>query len=181
MHIHCFNYIIPEPLPAEYVKEIQEFWPEYDPKEPITLYDFTDMKNDVRRVLSLGIDYFGGAYKKPNLTMVWNKGELDGLISYHAGCTTDRVLKGLSGTGKTTLTVGPELEQDDACFGRPVRDSGGKVGSVELVGLEAASFAKSEGLVPGSPEWPGLMRSAQIDESGKSPIVLAMNIDCENV
>ena len=181
MHVHCFNYIIPEPLPAEYVKEIQEFWPEYDPKEPITLYDFTDMKNDVRRVLSLGIDYFGGAYKKPNLTIVWNKGELDGLISYHAGCTTDRVLKGLSGTGKTTLTVGPELEQDDACFGRPVLDSGGKTDSVELVGLEAASFAKSEGLVPGSPEWPGLMRSAQIDESGKSPIVLAMNIDCENV
>ena len=181
MHIHCFNYIIPEPLPAESVGEIQEFWPEYDPKEPITLYDFTEMKNDVRRVLSLGIDYFGGAYKKPNLTMVWNKGELDGLISYHAGCTTDRVLKGLSGTGKTTLTVGPELEQDDACFGRPVRDSGGKTDSVELVGLEAASFAKSEGLVPGSPEWPGLMRSAETDEGGKRPIVLAMNIDCENV
>ncbi len=181
MHVHCFNYIIPEPLPAEYVREIQEFWPEYDPKEPITLYDFMDMKNDVRRVLSLGIDYFGGAYKKPNLTMVWNRGELDGLISYHAGCTTDRVLKGLSGTGKTTLTVGPELEQDDACFGRPVLDSSGNVDSVELVGLEAASFAKSEGLVPGSPEWPGLMRSAETDEGGKRPIILAMNIDCENV
>lgn len=180
MHVHCFNYIIPEPLPAEYVREIQEFWPEYDPKEPITLYDFTEMKNDVRRVLSLGIDYFGGAFKKPNLTMVWNRGELDGLISYHAGCTTDRVLKGLSGTGKTTLTVGPELEQDDACFGHPVLDSSGDVDSVELVGLEAASFAKSEGLVPGSPEWPGMMRSAQVDEGGKRPIVLAMNIDCEN-
>ncbi|MFQ5910559.1 MAG: phosphoenolpyruvate carboxykinase (ATP) [Thermoplasmata archaeon] len=181
MHAHCFNYVIPEPLPERFIEEIREFWPDYDPKEPITLYDFTDMRKDVRRVLSLGIDYFGGAFKKPNLTMVWNRGELDGLISYHAGCTEDRVLKGLSGTGKTTLTVGPRLEQDDACFGRPVPDSGGRTESVELIGLEAASFAKSEGLVPRSPEWPGLMRSAHVDESGKRPIVLAMNIDCENV
>lgn len=181
MHIHCFNYIIPEPLPARFIDEIKEFWPDYDPSEPITLYDFMDMGKDVRRVLSLGIDYFGGAFKKPNLTMVWNRGELDGLISYHAGCTEDRVLKGLSGTGKTTLTVGPELEQDDACFGKPIPNSGGKIESVELIGLEAASFAKSEGLVPGSPEWPGLMRSAQVDEDGERPIVLAMNIDCEGV
>ncbi|MFQ6128634.1 MAG: phosphoenolpyruvate carboxykinase (ATP) [Thermoplasmata archaeon] len=181
MHIHCFNYVIPEPLPERFIREIKEFWTEYDPSEPITLYDFTDMKRDVRRVLSLGIDYFGGAFKKPNLTMVWNRGELDGLISYHAGCTEDRVLKGLSGTGKTTLTVGPELEQDDACFGNPIFDSGGKMKSVELVGLEAASFAKSEGLLPESPEWPGLMRSSHVDESGRRPIVLAMNIDCEGV
>lgn len=74
MHIHCFNYIVPEPLPARFVDEIREFWPDYDPSEPITLYDFTDMRKDVRKVLSLGIDYFGGAFKKPNLTMVWNRG-----------------------------------------------------------------------------------------------------------
>lgn len=181
MHVQCYNYLIQEPLPEEYVSEIKEFWPEYDPAVPITLYDFTNMRNDVRRVVSLGIDYFGGAFKKPNLTMVWNRGELDGLVSYHAGCTTDRVLKGLSGTGKTTLTVGPELEQDDACLGKPILDDNGNVQSTGLIGLEAASFAKSEGLVPDSPEWPGLMRSAQIGESGQRAIVLAMNIDCENV
>ena len=66
---------------------------------------------------------FGGAFKKPNLTMVWNKAEADGLITYHAGCTIDRVLKGLSGTGKTTLTVGPKLEQDDACLGKLIYDN----------------------------------------------------------
>ncbi len=178
--VHCWNYLIPEPLPEEYVDEIKEFWPDYDPKEPITLYDMTDMGRDVRQVLSLGIDYFGGAFKKPNLTMVWNKGELEGLVSYHAGCTSDRVLKGLSGTGKTTLTVGPELEQDDACLGKPVYESG-KMIDVELIGLEAASFAKSEGLRPDSPEWPGLMKSTEVGQDGKRPIVLAMNIDCEGV
>ena len=113
--------------------------------------------------------------------MVWNKGEADGLISYHAGCTNDRVLKGLSGTGKTTLTVGPTLEQDDACFGKPYYDNSGRIYRVQLIGLEAASFAKSEGLRPGSPEWPGLMRSREIDENGKRAVVLALNIDCEGV
>ncbi len=180
MEVHCWNYLIQEPLPQEYVDEIKEFWPEYDPSEPITLYDMTGMGKDVRQVLSLGIDYFGGAFKKPNLTMVWNKGELEGLISYHAGCTSERVLKGLSGTGKTTLTVGPELEQDDACFGKPIIENG-KITDVELIGLEAASFAKSEGLYPKSPEWPGMMKSAQIGPDGKRPTVLAMNIDCEGV
>jgi hypothetical protein len=180
MEVHCWNYVIPEPLPHEYIDEIKEFWPDYDPKEPITLYDMTEMGRDVRQVLSLGIDYFGGAFKKPNLTMVWNKGELEGLVSYHAGCTSDRILKGLSGTGKTTLTVGLELEQDDACFGKPIYDNG-KMTSVELIGLEAASFAKSEGLYPESPEWPGLMKSTEIGEDGKRPIVLAMNIDCDGV
>lgn len=180
MEIHCWNYVVPEPLPQQYVEEIKQFWPDYDPKVPITLYDMTEMDRDVRRVLSLGIDYFGGAFKKPNLTMVWNKGELDGLVSYHAGCTSDRVLKGLSGTGKTTLTVGLELEQDDACFGKPIYEDG-KLTKVELIGLEAASFAKSEGLYPESPEWPGLMKSTEIGEDGKRPIVLAMNIDCAGV
>lgn len=180
MEVHCWNYVVPEPLPQKYIDEITGFWPEYDPKEPITLYDMTEMKRDMRRVLSLGIDYFGGAFKKPNLTMVWNKGELDGLVSYHAGCTSDRILKGLSGTGKTTLSVGPELEQDDACLGKPIFKNG-RIGSVELIGLEAASFAKSEGLYPQSPEWPGMMKSAQIGEDGRRPIVLAMNIDCDGV
>jgi len=178
--VHCWNYVIPEPLPEEYVDEIKEFWPDYDPKEPITLYDMTGMDRDHRQVLSLGIDYFGGAFKKPNLTMVWNKGELEGLVSYHAGCTSDRVLKGLSGTGKTTLTVGPELEQDDACFGKPVYENGRMI-DVELIGLEAASFAKSEGLYPDSPEWPGLMKSTEVGPDGKRTIVLAMNIDCDGV
>jgi hypothetical protein len=50
--------------------------------------------------LNLGVDYFGGAVKKPNLTMVWNRAEANGHISYHAGCTSSRILKGLSGTGK---------------------------------------------------------------------------------
>jgi len=181
MHIDCWNYIIQEPLPEKYVKMIQNVWPEYDPKVPLTLYDLTKMKNNVRRVLSLGVDYFGGAYKKPNLTMVWNKAEADGLVTYHAGCTTDRVLKGLSGTGKTTLTVGPELEQDDACVGKLVYDKDDKIIEVKLIGLEAASFAKSEGLTRYSPEYPGLMKSQHIGEEGKRPVVLAMNIDCEGV
>jgi hypothetical protein len=180
MHIDCWNYIIQETLPEKYIKEIQYEWPEYDPNIPLTLYDFIEMKNNVRRVLSLGVDYFGGAFKKPNLTMVWNKAEADGLISYHAGCTSNRVLKGLSGTGKTTLTVGPQLEQDDACLGKPIYNSG-KINEVKLIGLEAASFAKSEGLTSLSPEYPGLMKSREIDKNGKRSIVLAMNIDCEGV
>jgi len=179
--IDCWNYIIQEKLPDKYVKEIQDVWPEYDPDVPLTLYDFTEMDNNIRRVVSLGVDYFGGAYKKPNLTMVWNKAEADGLISYHAGCTSDRVLKGLSGTGKTTLTVGPELEQDDACLGMPTQDKNGKITKVQLIGLEAASYAKSEGLNSNSPEWAGLMKSREIDKNGKRPVVLAQNIDCEGV
>ena len=139
------------------------------------------MNNNVRRVLSLGVDYFGGAFKKPNLTMVWNKAESDGLISYHAGCTSDRVLKGLSGTGKTTLTVGPELEQDDACLGKPCVNKNGKIIETKLIGLEAASFAKSQGLTRDSPEYPGLMKSREVEPNGSRPIVLAMNIDCEGV
>ncbi|UCD14610.1 MAG: hypothetical protein JSW60_04105 [Thermoplasmatales archaeon] len=179
MHIDCWNYIIQEKLPDKYVREIQTVWPQYDPSVPLTLYDLTEMNKNVRRVLSLGVDYFGGAFKKPNLTMVWNKAEAEGLITYHAGCTSDRVLKGLSGTGKTTLTVGPELEQDDACVGKPIFDNNGKISSVKLIGLEAASFAKSEGLTRFSPEYPGLMKSKEMDEEGRRPIVLAMNIDCE--
>ena len=180
MHIDCWNYIIQERLPEKYIDEIRNVWPEYDPAVPLTLYDLTEMDKNIRRVISLGVDYFGGAYKKPNLTMVWNKAESDGLVSYHAGCTSDRVLKGLSGTGKTTLTVGPELEQDDACIGKPLYN-GDKITGVKLIGLEAASFAKSEGLTRFSPEYPGLMKSQQIDKDGKRPVVLAMNIDCQGV
>jgi len=179
MKIDCWNYIMQEKLPDEYVKKIQSVWPDYDPNVPLTLYDFTEMNKNIRRVISLGVDYFGGAYKKPNLTMVWNKAEADGLVSYHAGCTSDRVLKGLSGTGKTTLTVGPELEQDDACLGMPINDKNGKITKVQLIGLEAASYAKSEGLNSNSPEWAGLMKSREIDKNGKRPVVLAQNIDCE--
>ena len=180
MHIDCWNYVIQEKLPDKYVREIQDAWPEYDPNVPITLYDLTEMDKNIRRVLSLGVDYFGGAFKKPNLTMVWNKAEADGLITYHAGCTSDRVLKGLSGTGKTTLTVGPRLEQDDACLGKPIHNDG-KITEVKLIGLEAASFAKSEGLTRFSPEYPGLMKSREMEKDGRRPIVLAMNIDCEGV
>ena len=181
MNIECWNYIVPERLPDEYIKEIQGVWPDYEPDIPFTLYDFTEMGRGVRRVLSLSVDYFGGAYKKPNLTMVWNKAESDGLITYHAGCTKDRVLKGLSGTGKTTLTVGPCLEQDDAVLGKPIYNGNGTIQEVQFIGLEAASFAKSEGLTHESPEWVGLMKSKEKDENGRSPIVLAMNIDCEDV
>jgi len=181
MHIDCWNYIIQEKLPDKYIEDIKSVWPDYDPAVPLTLYDFTEMDKNIRRVISLGVDYFGGAYKKPNLTMVWNKAEADGLVSYHAGCTSDRVLKGLSGTGKTTLTVGPLLEQDDACLGKPILDKNGIINSVELIGLEAASFAKSEGLTRFSPEYPGLMKSQEVDKYGKRPVVLAMNIDCEGV
>ncbi|MBN1786350.1 MAG: hypothetical protein JW825_05130 [Candidatus Methanofastidiosa archaeon] len=171
--LSCFNFIVPEILPEEYAEKIREFWPEYDPKVPLTLYDFTGMEKDVRKVLSLRVDYFGGAYKKPNLTMVWNRGEADGLVSYHGGCTLDRIVKGLSGTGKTTLTVGPMLEQDDALLGKVIYQND-TAKSVTIIGLEAASFAKSEGLTPSSPEWAGLMRA-------KETTVIAMNIDCENV
>jgi hypothetical protein len=181
MSIDCWNYLIQEKMPNKYIKEIQSFWPEYNPEVPLTLYDLTEMDNNVRRVLSLGVDYFGGAFKKPNLTMVWNKAEADGLISYHAGCTSSRVLKGLSGTGKTTLTVGPELEQDDACLGKPIFNDNGKIIETRLIGLEAASFAKSQGLTRDSPEYPGLMKSREVDSNGKRLIVLAMNIDCEGV
>jgi len=181
MKIDCWNYCIQEKMPDKYIKEIQSFWPEYDPDVPLTLYDLTEMDNNVRRVLSLGVDYFGGAFKKPNLTMVWNKAEADGLITYHAGCTSDRVLKGLSGTGKTTLTVGPELEQDDACLGKPITNGTGKIVEAKLIGLEAASFAKSQGLTKDSPEYPGLMKSRETGKDGKRNIVLAMNIDCEGV
>jgi hypothetical protein len=181
VEVHCWNYIVPEGLPDEYVSEIQEFWPEYNPKEALTLYDLTEMDHDVRRVLGVGIDYFGGAFKKPNLTLVWNRAEADGLVSYHAGCTSDRILKGLSGTGKTTLTVGPELEQDDAVVGKPYYDSRHRMEKVQLIGLEAASFAKSEDLTPQSPEWAGLMKSAEVMPDGRRPIVLAMNIDADGV
>jgi len=176
--IHCWNYIVPEPLPDDILKEIKEFFPDFEP--PITLYDLTDIGKDIRRVVSVGMDYFGGAIKKPNLTMVWNRGEEKEMISYHAGATSDRILKGLSGTGKTTLTVGKDLEQDDACLGKP-HYVGGKISKVQIIGLEAASFAKSEGLIPSSPEWPGVMKSKEIDSQGKHPIVLAMNVDCEGV
>ncbi len=181
MHIDCWNYIVQEKLPIKYIKKIQDVWPEYDPAVPLTLYDFTEVDNNIRRVLSLSVDYFGGAFKKPNLTMVWNKAEADGLITYHAGCTSERVLKGLSGTGKTTLTVGPELEQDDVCVGKPIFDGNEKIATVKLIGLEAASFAKSEGLTRFSPEYPGLMKSQERNKDGKRHIVLAMNIDCESV
>ena len=180
MDVSCFNYVVQEPLPEEWVSKIKEFYPEFDTDEPLTLYDFTEMEKGVRRVMSLRVDYFGGAYKKPNLTMVWNNAESEGLISYHAGCTYDRVLKGLSGTGKTTLTVGPELEQDDALLGKPIEE-GGKIDKVQLIGLEAASFAKSQGLEEGSPEWPGLMKSKEALPDGSRPVILAMNIDCEGV
>lgn len=181
MAIHCWNYIVQERLPDEAIKEIQEFWPEFDPDEPLTLYDLTRMDQDHRRVMSLRVDYFGGAFKKPNLTMVWNRGEADGCVSYHAGCTSTRVLKGLSGTGKTTLTVGPHLEQDDAILGLPAHDATSKINEMQLIGLEAASYAKSEGLVPDSPEWPGLMKSKTTQPDGSRTIVLAQNIDCEGI
>ncbi|MDY6986379.1 MAG: phosphoenolpyruvate carboxykinase (ATP) [Candidatus Thermoplasmatota archaeon] len=163
-----FNYCIPEGLPEDAKDRIKEFYPQYD--EPMVLFDLTEMERDIRKVLVIGSDYFGEAFKKPNLTMVWNRAEALNYMSYHAGCTDKRILKGLSGTGKTTLSVGEDIEQDDAVVGMPV----GKE-KVELYGLEAASFAKSEGLTEESPEWKGLMKSRE------RAIVLAMNIDCENV
>jgi hypothetical protein len=172
--LSCFNYIIPETLPQEFADRITEVWPDYDPEVPLTLYDLTGMEKDIRKVLSIRVDYFGGAYKKPNLTLVWNRGESDGLVSYHAGCTQNRIIKGLSGTGKTTLTVGPQLEQDDALLGKVVYDEAGKAKKIRIIGLEAASFAKSEGLGPESPEWSGLMKATE-------SVVIAMNIDCEHV
>ena len=172
---NCFNFIIPEKLPEEYVNQIKKVWPEYNENEPLSLYDFTEMEKGVRSVLNLGIDYFGGAFKKPNLTMVWNRGESDEMISFHAGLSESSVIIGLSGTGKTTLTVGPNLEQDDAVLGKVITKDE-KVVDVKLVGLEAASFAKSEGLSEKSPEYPGLMKSKD-----RKHIVLAMNIDCEGV
>jgi hypothetical protein len=183
MTIDCWNFVVQEPLPLKYVNEIREFWSTFQPNEPMTLFDLTEKDQNRRRVLSLRVDYFGGAFKKPNLTMVWNKAESDGFISYHAGMTSNRVLKGLSGTGKTTLTVGSELEQDDACIGKLIRNpTTNKIEKVQLIGLEAASFAKSQNLNSSGPEWPGLMKSLEINpKTGEHHIVLAMNIDCENV
>ncbi|MGQ9667698.1 MAG: hypothetical protein ACUVWB_10325 [Anaerolineae bacterium] len=179
--IRCWNYIVPEPLPADVVAEIKTFYPDYEENLPISLYDWTRVDEDVRQVVSVRFDYFGAAFKKPNLTLVWNRGEADGCISYHAGATRDRILKGLSGTGKTTLSVGPDLEQDDACLGRLYVGPDGKVEKVQIIGLEAASFAKSEGLTPESPEWVGLMKSRQVGPDGRRPIVLVMNVDCKGV
>jgi hypothetical protein len=181
MKVDCWNYIVQERLPDDVITEIRGFWPKFDPDEPLTLYDLTDMDNDVRRVMSLRVDYFGGAFKKPNLTMVWNRAESESLISYHGGCTADRILKGLSGTGKTTLSVGAELQQDDACLGKQDRGSDGQIDRVRIIGLEAASFAKSEGMNQDSPEWPGLMASKKVAPDGSRPVVLCMNIDCEGV
>ena len=181
MEINCWNYIIPEKLPADVIAEIKSFFPEFEEDLPISLYDWTQIDQDVRQVVSVRFDYFGAAFKKPNLTMVWNRGESAGYVSYHAGATSNRILKGLSGTGKTTLSVGPELQQDDACLGRPYYDANGQIEKVQIIGLEAASFAKSEGLTPDSPEWPGLMKSAQADADGRRPVVLAMNIDCDGI
>jgi hypothetical protein len=178
--ISCWNYIVPEKLPPDVEAEVREFWPDYEADQPISLYDFTRMDQDMRQVLSVQFDYFGAAFKKPNLAMVWNRGESDGMISYHAGCNSDSILKGLSGTGKTTLTVGPELEQDDAVLGKPFYEDG-RIVRVQLIGLEAASYAKSEGITEKSPEYPGLMKSRQIGLDGKRPVVLAHNIDCEGV
>ena len=171
----CYNFIIPEKLPEKYTSQIKKVWPDYNENDPLSLYDFTEMENDIRCVINLGIDYFGGAFKKPNLTMVWNKGESDNMISFHAGLSESSVIIGLSGTGKTTLTVGPYLEQDDAILGKVITKDD-KIVDVKLVGLEAASFAKSEGLSEKSPEYPGLMKSKD-----RKHIVLAMNIDCEGV
>ena len=179
--VQCWNYIVQERLPDDVIAEVRTFWPDFNPDEPLTLHDLTRVDQDVRRVMSLRIDYFGAAYKKPHLTMVWNRGESDGLVSYHAGATADRLLKGLSGTGKTTLTVGPALEQDDACLGQLYTDEQGRITKCRIIGLEAASYAKSEGLVPDSPEWPGLMKSRQVHPDGSRPIVLAQNVDCEGV
>ncbi len=179
--ISCWNYIIPEPLPSDSMEEVRSFWPDFEEDKAISLYDFTSMDEDIRQVLSVKFDYFGAAFKKPNLTLVWNRGEFDGMISYHAGCTSDRILKGLSGTGKTTLTVGPELEQDDAVLGKPIYDDKNMIDRVQLIGLEAASYAKSEGITEQSPEYQGLMKSAKVGPDGKRPVVVAQNIDCEGI
>ena len=59
MHIDCWNYIIQEKLPDKYIEDIKSVWPDYDPAVPLTLYDFTEMDKNIRRVISLGVDYFG--------------------------------------------------------------------------------------------------------------------------
>ncbi|MEM2583763.1 MAG: phosphoenolpyruvate carboxykinase (ATP) [Candidatus Thermoplasmatota archaeon] len=169
---NCLNFIIPEGLPDEYKKEVKEISKSYE--EPISLFDFTQANKDIRRVVNIGIDYFGGAFKKPNLTMVWNRAEMEGMISYHAGCYDGTVIKGLSGTGKTTLTIGKDIEQDDALVGMPIYKNG-KIEKIRLIGLEAASFAKSEGIDESSPEWAGLISSLD------GEIVIALNIDCEGI
>ncbi len=169
---NCFNFIIPEGLPEEYKKEAREISKNYE--EPISLFDFTEASGDIRRVVNIGIDYFGGAFKKPNLTMVWNRAESHGMISYHAGCFDGTIIKGLSGTGKTTLTIGKDIEQDDALVGTPIYENG-RIFKIKLIGLEAASFAKSEGIDENSPEWAGLISSRN------NEIVIALNIDCEGI
>ncbi|MHA1967655.1 MAG: hypothetical protein ACW964_07630, partial [Candidatus Hodarchaeales archaeon] len=53
--IDCWNFVVQEPLPLRYVNEIREFWPNFDPNEPITLYDLTETGQNKRRVLSLRV------------------------------------------------------------------------------------------------------------------------------
>lgn len=72
----CYNFIIPEKLPEKYTNQIKNVWAEYNENEPLSLYDFTEIENDIRCVINLGIDYFGGAFKKPNLTIGLEQGNL---------------------------------------------------------------------------------------------------------
>ncbi len=74
------------------------------------------------------------------------------------------------------------MEQDDAILGFPeYTETNRHIDQVRLIGLEAASYAKSEGLTESSPEWVGLMKSRELKADGSRPNVLAQNIDCENI
>ncbi len=103
-------------------------------------------------MVSVGIDYFGGAYKKPNLTMVWNRAESDGLVSYHAGCTSSRILKGSPGPERPP-SRGARSGQDDACVGKPFYDEVNKSKSYNS-SFGGGQFRQAEGLQCDSPECP---------------------------
>ena len=63
MKVECWNYIVPELLPWEYIKELQEVWPEYVPGEPLTLYDFTEAVEGVRARSTRCLGEGGAAFK----------------------------------------------------------------------------------------------------------------------
>ena len=164
------NIIIPETMPDEYVQRIKLIFPDYDPERGLTLVDLT---GDYYRVLSLNLDYFGSAGKKPDLTLWWHIWENKGDLSDHSGSKRGMSLKGQSGTGKTTLTIGKDIRQDDAATRILERGRNGRIKAMYSIGAEAASFAKTEGLNSSSPEYDPIMSSK------KGNFVPCLNVGCK--
>lgn len=163
---------IPETMPDEYVQKIKALYPEYDSEKGLVLIDLV---GGHYRILSLNLDYFGSAGKKPDLTLWWHIWENKGDLSDHSGSKRGMSMKGQSGTGKTTLTIGKDIRQDDAATRILERGRNGRVTAMYSIGAEAASFAKTEGLNPSSPEF------APIMSSRNGNFIPCLNVACKGV